>query len=429
MLPVDDYYAVIEMPDGYSVPENKFSFSEDRVAEVLLEGGEAPSFNYSVLVQDSNMMPIPGVTVTLMNPMTGMIAGTAVSGPDGVATFENVPDGMYMGTVMPEHLPACYTLVYDAYFYGMKDSSLGLEREPTGAEDAPFPIEDEETSVTLEAGKTVYYMIASPAGKFLTVNNANVVIKIGDVVYTPVDGVLTIAFESYDYDSKLLAVSTADGAAAEFTIVFQGAAGSYDNPIVLETLGDNTANVIENGDPIYYKWIATQSGVLVLKTNNPLNNCNMINVTKEWYGMGTEGGSVLFMTVEAGDEILINIDTVYDMATFTKPAAEILFNLSVVSGDETAPLDMVSKGTGVFILAGGKLCYNIPNPAGMKFVLQAGFGENPVVTYNGTQYTVKTTSNNGEYTAIEIDTTTTKTITFTTVTYRCMVNSITYKYD
>ena len=46
------------------------------------------------------------------------------------------------------------------------------------------------------------------------------------------------------------------------------------------------------------------------------------------------------------------------------------------------------------------------------------------IKINGTQHTVKTASNNGQYTAIEIDTTTTKTITFLTVTYRCMIDKI-----
>ncbi len=48
------------------------------------------------------------------------------------------------------------------------------------------------------------------------------------------------------------------------------------------------------------------------------------------------------------------------------------------------------------------------------------------ITVNGTDYTVTTASNNGEYTAIEIDTTTTKTITLTTVSssQRAMVNGI-----
>ena len=50
------------------------------------------------------------------------------------------------------------------------------------------------------------------------------------------------------------------------------------------------------------------------------------------------------------------------------------------------------------------------------------------VIINGTEYTVSTASNNGEYTAIKIDTTTTKTITLATVdgNNRAMINSIVY---
>ena len=50
------------------------------------------------------------------------------------------------------------------------------------------------------------------------------------------------------------------------------------------------------------------------------------------------------------------------------------------------------------------------------------------VIINGTEYTVSTASNNGEYTAIKIDTTTTKTITLSTVASynRAMINSIVY---
>lgn len=50
------------------------------------------------------------------------------------------------------------------------------------------------------------------------------------------------------------------------------------------------------------------------------------------------------------------------------------------------------------------------------------------VDINGTQPTINTLSDNGEYTSIEIDTSSTKTITFTTVSggYRCMINSVEY---
>ncbi len=49
------------------------------------------------------------------------------------------------------------------------------------------------------------------------------------------------------------------------------------------------------------------------------------------------------------------------------------------------------------------------------------------VSVNGTSQAITTTSDNGAYTDVEVDTTSTKTITFTTGTnYRCMIDSITY---
>ena len=50
------------------------------------------------------------------------------------------------------------------------------------------------------------------------------------------------------------------------------------------------------------------------------------------------------------------------------------------------------------------------------------------ITVNGTQYTINTSSNDGAYTAIEIDTTSTKTVTVSTVSgaTRAMIDSITW---
>ena len=53
---------------------------------------------------------------------------------------------------------------------------------------------------------------------------------------------------------------------------------------------------------------------------------------------------------------------------------------------------------------------------------------NTKIKVNGTDYNISTNSNDGAYTEIVIDTTTTKTITVATVasTYRAMINSITF---
>ena len=79
----------------------------------------------------------------------------------------------------------------------------------------------------------------------------------------------------------------------------------------------------------------------------------------------------------------------------------------------------------------GKFTFTVDEDVTSVTIYVAGYKDatSTNIKINGTAYTVKTTSNNGAYTAIEIDTTTTKTITFETVTYRCMINSITYNYD
>lgn len=74
----------------------------------------------------------------------------------------------------------------------------------------------------------------------------------------------------------------------------------------------------------------------------------------------------------------------------------------------------------------GSMSFTVPENVTKVVIYVAGYkaATSTNLTINSTSYNVKTTSNNGAYTAIEVDTTTTKTITFKTVTYRCMVNTI-----
>ena len=76
----------------------------------------------------------------------------------------------------------------------------------------------------------------------------------------------------------------------------------------------------------------------------------------------------------------------------------------------------------------GKFSFTVDEDVTSVVIYVAGYktATSTNVKVNGTSYNVKTTSNNGEYTAIEIDTTTTKTITFESVTYRCMIDKIVY---
>ena len=76
----------------------------------------------------------------------------------------------------------------------------------------------------------------------------------------------------------------------------------------------------------------------------------------------------------------------------------------------------------------GKFTFTVANDVTKVVIYVAGYKANTAkVSINGgATQTISTLSNNGEYTAIEIDTSTNKTVSFTTVSggYRAMVNTI-----
>lgn len=76
----------------------------------------------------------------------------------------------------------------------------------------------------------------------------------------------------------------------------------------------------------------------------------------------------------------------------------------------------------------GSFSFTVPENVTEVVIYVAGYkaATSTNIKINGTSYTVKDASDNGTYTAITIDTTTTKTITFESVTYRCMINTIVF---
>ena len=77
----------------------------------------------------------------------------------------------------------------------------------------------------------------------------------------------------------------------------------------------------------------------------------------------------------------------------------------------------------------GKFSFTVPENVTKVVIKVAKYKANTTkINVNGTAYTINTNSNDGAYTDIEIDTTTTKTVSFATVSggVRAMVNSITF---
>ena len=78
----------------------------------------------------------------------------------------------------------------------------------------------------------------------------------------------------------------------------------------------------------------------------------------------------------------------------------------------------------------GSFTITVDGSVNKVIIYVAGYKKNSAkITVNGKSYDITTLSNNGEYTAIEIDTSSNKTISFSTETdgTRCMINTIEFK--
>ena len=78
--------------------------------------------------------------------------------------------------------------------------------------------------------------------------------------------------------------------------------------------------------------------------------------------------------------------------------------------------------------AAGSFTFTVPNDVTSVIIKVSGYKAKTVgITVNGASQTISTLSSNGEYTDVIVDTTSNKTVTFTTTTnYRCKITSITF---
>ena len=120
-----------------------------------------------------------------------------------------------------------------------------------------------------------------------------------------------------------------------------------------------------------------------------------------------------------------------EKATYTETVGEYTLNITSgtkmytgardAQGNSCIKLGTSSAAAKLTFAVGADVKYVIINVAGYKT-------NNANLKINGTAYTVSTASDNGKYTAIEIDTTTIKTISLETTSggYRAMINSIVF---
>ena len=160
-----------------------------------------------------------------------------------------------------------------------------------------------------------------------------------------------------------------------------------------------------------------------LPTTVPANDLVINAVWKSWtytYTFGANGTAEHKETTSAianGSSFTASEETTYTLTLTT--ATKVYKNCYDALGNSALKL-----GTGS---AAGSFEFTVPEDVQYVIIKVAQYKANTTkIKVNDVTYTITTPSNNGEYTSIIIDTTSTKTISFTTLSggYRCMIDEI-----
>lgn len=157
----------------------------------------------------------------------------------------------------------------------------------------------------------------------------------------------------------------------------QATAGSMNNPYVIEALGENVVATVPKSATVYYKWTATQTGVLMLTSTTPNNYIAMSNLANSTVSYFTNGGAATYLNVTAGDEILISVaSTKTDVDSM-----EVTFKLTehTATVEDSIP---VLEGEFAFTLTAGA-SYSFTTAEGVSVGALQVKGQGIKVNFNG----------------------------------------------
>ena len=174
------------------------------------------------------------------------------------------------------------------------------------------------TTVSVPAGKTLYYGIYRVGNMILTINDANAyVIESNGTRHNASGGKVTFTVEdALASDYVLFQIGNNSGSAKSFTIKFSNPTGSYQNPTSAKMNTNVTVNLSAgDSDGHWYKYVAERTGkikfyLLTSPDKNGLivtNNRNSAQRTTEADAQVDSQGTYIELEVQQGDEILINV--------------------------------------------------------------------------------------------------------------------------
>ena len=296
-LPTGEYKVTMIVPEGYTATSTEFTLSKAIPSySVTLSEKVVEHRDYTVTVKDTDGAPVKGATVVIgdksgetnnkgvytrtmeLGEYQVYVSAPSDSGlldPKGALTF---PEGKTSMEVVLE--------------YGE-----GSEKKPIDLTNDLVYEEDNSATVTIPAGKTIYYSTTHVYGMVLTV---------GDQTFT---------CDVKDKEDTFVWYVTNKGEQAQtVTITIGYPEGDRENPVKLESLESVNA-ALEQGDEdgYFYSWKSEKEGYVEFSIAQLPENANvdivLLNLTnsrsRSLSADGVDGKVTL--NVMAGDDVLVQI--------------------------------------------------------------------------------------------------------------------------
>lgn len=222
------------------------------------------------------------------------------------------------------------------------ETSSEPEEKPIGAgtEDDPYLTSISEDlkikTVSIPAGKSVFYNIYRIGGTILTIESKNAYIVFNNEKYTPTNGKIVINIENALADvAHGFEIGNTGKKAESFVLTFAYPKGTFGNPEKVSKIAENKTIAIAEGEEFgyIYRYIAEKKGFIrfyMTATADSIlivtNNRNSAQRTTESDPQTDENGNTYVeIEVEKGDELIINVAAIPNKRGKI-PAAEITWN-------------------------------------------------------------------------------------------------------
>lgn len=271
------------------------------------------TYSITLVTKDDEGACMSGLVLELENEYDEIF--TVTSNEKGIATA-TLEAGQYRVTYKEESIPEGYICIPKTVFLNSDDMIVELEiinNIPNGTEKRPYVITDEVNTLTVPAEGNYYYIISHAADRTLVVSGEGFKIEYNGEIYVPANSEIRIKLaETEPNEPSIFSVINELDTELNAPIILESAVGSQNNPIMIDSLGILiSANVTADGS-VYYKWIASFTGSVVIQSNTENKNIKITNNANSVQAELSEDNTQVQIDVTEGDEISIVVSASYD---------------------------------------------------------------------------------------------------------------------